>query len=81
MGKENVLYNVARNMMSYHMETIARYCGYMRTNLDSLSKYASIIYGTPLKAYLSSEYGIAFNCTDPSSPKYTDKDLTLDDIL
>jgi len=81
MAKKQVTESVARKMMSYYIERITHHFGYVRDDLDALSKFASIIYGAPLVAYLCNGYEISFTCTDPSSPKYTDKDLTLEDIL
>ena len=81
MEKDRVSRDFALNMIRYYMQSIISHFGFIRTDLENLSTYASALYGALLHAYVNDNSKIVFRCTDPSSPKYTDKDLTLNDIL
>lgn len=81
MEKDKISRDFALAMIRWYKQCIITHIGFLHTYLDNLAIYASILYDTPLRAYINADSSIGFHCTDPSSPKYTDKDLTLDDIL
>ena len=81
MEKDKVSRDFALNMIRYYMQSIISNFGFIRTDLNNLATYASVLYGASLHAYVNSDGKIIFRCTDPSSPKYKNVDLFFEDVV